>query len=187
MPPLLSVLQTLWRFCLYPKTRIGADEVIAAAALYAPFIARLYFATIERAAMNLRRKTVDHVAYRGDIGSLTYNFLTLARAELSVEGAALWVLDARRQLLYRRKALNPRAPQQPGTFPALPLTHSSLVADCFRTGCAVRHDPAHQVLDPSAVDLALASPLHNWTAMPITLPPEAKLRGRNPGQPVFWN
>ena len=177
---MLGSAAALGSLCLYVAQPDTLPAVTTAAEAIAPFVARLYLATVERAAVRLRRRVVDRVAYRRDVGSLAHNYLELVKDELSVEAAALWVLDARRNLLYRRKALKPRTPEGPGVWTSLRLTDPSLIVDCFRTRIAVTHDARRPILTPDDLDLALETPFANWTAMPILLPPEAKLRGRNP-------
>jgi signal transduction histidine kinase len=143
-----------------------------------PYLAKLYLASVERRAMTLRRLVVERVAYRRDIGSMAHNYVTMVKQELCFEGAALWVLDARRNLLYRRRALSPRQPQPSGVTPFLRQSDESLVARTFRTCSPIWHDQRKPMLSEAQVDLACESPFTNWGALPVRLPVDARLAGR---------
>ncbi len=166
--------------CLYPNDPGHMGEIAQLVGPYVPFIARMYIGALERAAMELRRKVVARVAYQREIGSLAHKYLQLALDELSVEAAALWTLDARRNLLYRRKALRPKTPEEPGALPFLRVNDDWLIARCFRENTALIHHAGSNLVEADQIDLACERPLANWMAMPITLPDDARLRGRAP-------
>lgn len=164
--------------CLYPRDVEQLENLARLVQPYASFIARLYIGTIERAAMKLRSRVVERVAYRKEIASLAYNYLDLALEELSVEAAGLWTLDARRGLLYRRKARDPRTPETPGDPPYVRVKDKSVIARCFQSASILVHDSRQSLLSEHHVDLKCQSPFTNWMAMPISLPADARLAGR---------
>jgi hypothetical protein len=166
--------------CLYPSDPDHMVEIAELVRPYVPFIAQMYVGALERAAMQLRRKVVARVAYQKEIGSLAHKYLQLALDELSVEAAALWTLDARRNLLYRRKALSPKTPEEPGALPFLRVNDGWLIARSFREKAALIHHTDEPLVSEKEIDLACKRPLANWMAVPITLPDDARLRGRAP-------
>ena len=174
----LGAPNPLGALCLYPNETEQASTLVDVAQRFAPFIARLYLATMERAAMRLRRTTVDRVAYKRDVGSLANTFLEVVVEELSVEAAALWIFDARRDAIYRRRALRAKKPEVRGEYPWLIPSADSLIAECFRRRRHIVHDHHHPLIADIDVDLLLAHSLDNWEAVPIALHPEARLRGR---------
>jgi hypothetical protein len=174
----LGAPDPLGAICLYPNEDSDVAQIGQLVRPYGPFVARMYLGALERAARNLRRKVVERVAYRKEIGSLAYNYLVLAREELSVEAAALWTLDARRNLLYRRKALAAKKSEDQGAPPFLRVNDKSLIARCFQENTPLIHDASSNLVHAEDVDLKCARPLANWMAMPISLPDDARLRGR---------
>jgi hypothetical protein len=102
----------------------------------------------------------------------------MLKQELRVEGAALWVLDARRDLLYRRRALSPRVATVKGVMPFLRQSDSSLIAECFRSGKSIWHDPSRPRVSENEVDLACESRFTNWGLIPLLLQVDARLAGR---------
>jgi signal transduction histidine kinase len=170
--------QTMGALWLEARSPQAADAIAECLRTHERLMAKLYLAAVDRRAMELRRMVVERVAYRRDIGSMAHNYLTMVKQELGFEGAALWVLDARRGLLHRRRALRSRRAEA-GHAPFLREDDDSYVAACFRSCKPVWHDSTNPLLRESDLDLAYESDLSNWGALPVRLPADAKLAGRS--------
>jgi signal transduction histidine kinase len=170
----------------YSESELSEDTRGLLADGYVPFVSRLYLATLERSLMDLRARTVKRVAYRRDVGSLAHTFLELITSYLSFEAGSLWVLDARRNVIYRRKVFPlPRTddagpPDSVGLETDEPRTDDAqnLVRRAFSDGLTLIHDEHNPVVDPGTVHLAQRQPVRNWIAVPIKLPASARLQGR---------
>jgi signal transduction histidine kinase len=163
--------------CLYPRHADSVESVRVHAREFGPFVARLYVAALKQASMVLRRKTVERVAYKQDITSLAQSFLMLVSEEVSVDMAALWVWDPRRDRLYLRHTSTNRQHQSHEEIPGLKPSGDSVIAQCFRDRETMMYGPnsfpAHKKLRDAAFD---GNPV-NWAAIPVKLPAETRIRG----------
>jgi signal transduction histidine kinase len=164
--------------CLYPQADADPETIRRQACDFGPFVARLYIAALKQASMLLRRKTVEQVAYKHDIGSLAHSFVTLISEQVSVELAALWVWDPRRDRLYLRRTSKDARPRPPGQeMRGLDPAGNSLIAQCFRHRQTMMHGPGAPPGAEGAGETAFAGTPANWAAIPVKLPADTRIRG----------
>ena len=163
--------------CLYPRHSSETESILQHANEFGPFVARLYIGSLKQASMLLRRKTVEQVAYKHDIGSLAHSFLTLLADQVSVETAALWVWDPGRDRLYLRRTSQDARPESPGDERALKPRGDSVIAQCFRerTTMLLPPDALPPTEDPN--ETAFVGRPVNWCAIPVKLPTKTTIRG----------
>jgi signal transduction histidine kinase len=163
--------------CLYPRDDDDVESVRLHAREFGPFVARLYVAALKQASMVLRRKTVERVAYNEDITSLAQSFLTLVSEEVSVDMAALWVWDPRRDRLYLRDTFPSRQHQSLEETPGLRPNGDSVIAQCFRDRETMMYGPDSSPAQRKLRDAAFDGIPVNWAAIPVKLPAETRIRG----------
>jgi signal transduction histidine kinase len=164
LPDVLGVLS------LYGDSDRGAESAAEASVALAPVVTRLYLAAVERTSALLQRRLTRVAGFRRDIASLVHSYLTLVAAALSVEAAAVWIFDARRNVLYRRLAIGAESGDEPTLRPG----DASSIARCFREGVELRLDS--QTRDEYAISPVTGT--RTWNAFPILLPPGARIHGR---------
>jgi hypothetical protein len=162
--------------CLFPAHHPDVEAVASWIDRYTYFLSRLYGVTVDRIAMNFRRKTVDRVAFKGDIGSLAHAFLNLVKEELSVEAASLWTVDTRRHLLSLRRSTDLASAERERDVPAIRVSEPGVISACFNSTDPVLHTTRNVVLRPDDVNEKLGRPLDNAALVPVPLPMHAKLR-----------
>jgi signal transduction histidine kinase len=162
--------------CLYPHDEAGIESVRVHACEFGPFVARLYVAALKQASMVLRRKTVERVAYKEDITSLAQAFLKLVSEEVSVDMAALWVWDPRRDRLYLRDTTSGQH-QTPDEIPGLKPSGDSVIAQCFRDRETMMYGPDSSPAQRELREAAFDGKPVNWAALPVKLPAETRIRG----------
>lgn len=177
-PALKYVPNPLGVICLFPRRQSDTERLVDWANRYGSFLANLYVANLDRHAMDFRRVTVDQVAFRSDIGSLAYTFLSLVKTELPVEAASLWTIDTRRNMLYLRRSTDLAIADHERDVTEVYFTEEGLISRCLTTQSTFLHSPENPILDPHEVHERLEHPLHNAAVIPVALPERAKLRGR---------
>lgn len=163
--------------CLYPRNADERSSLREWLQQNDEFLGRLYVATLERYAMDLRRLIVDRVAFRKDLSSLEHNFLMLARDELSVEAAQLWVVDPAHKLVYlHRKIGLDRRPVH--DIQPLPYGDTSPIMRCFASGETLIHAKSRPIVGADQLAQGLNGALSNAMLVSLPLPSAAKLRAR---------
>jgi histidine kinase/DNA gyrase B/HSP90-like ATPase len=174
----VGVSGAIGALCLYPRKADERTLLRDWLLQNSEFLGRLYVATLERYAMDMRRLIVDRVAFRKDLSSLEHNFLLLACAELSVEAAQLWVVDPAHKLVYlHRKIGSDRRP----IHDILPLAEddTSPVMRCFASGQTLIHSSSRPLDGAAELAGGLEGEISNAMLVPLPLPSAAKLRARS--------
>jgi hypothetical protein len=175
---LVGVAGAIGAVCLYPPGEDARADLRDWLIDNGDFLGRLYVAVIERHAIALRRSIVEGVAFRKDLASLEHNFLRLARNELAVQAAQLWIVDPtpRRLYLHRADGVGQRPVHD---VAPLPYTDSGPVVRCFRSGETLVHTMAHPLPKSTELGAGLTDTLSNAMLAPLPLPPSAALRGEH--------
>jgi len=177
-PALQYVPRQLGALCLFPRHQEDTDRLTRWADRYSSFLASLYVASLDRYAMDFRRATVDQVAFRSDIGSLAYTFLSLVKDELPVEAASLWTIDTRRNMLYLRRSTDLAVADHERDVTEVYFTEENIISRCLNERTTFLHSQQTPILNPDEIHERLDHPLHNAAIIPVALPERAKLRGR---------
>jgi Histidine kinase-, DNA gyrase B-, and HSP90-like ATPase len=174
---LIASPDPLGAICLYPRDPATLPVLVDWIGRYAPFLARLYLATLERYAMYFRSVTVEQVAFRRDVGSLAHAFLDLLCKEMDVKTGALWVFDHVRGHLYLRRSHGDYANVKDRDVKPVVLGDDGVIDRCFTEGEVITHSRVRPTFGSSNLPEGVKTPSSNAAVFPIPLPEEARLGG----------